>query len=146
MKKLLLLLIIFAPLSLKAQSEGFGLGVVLGDPTGLSGKLWLSETNALQGAAAWSVSNDLLYGQVDYLMHKPGLIDVEKGEMLGYFGLGAGLLIGDDFGIAARVPLGLNYHFQSSPLDMFLEVAPGLALIPETDFILGAGLGIRYFF
>ena len=37
------------------QAEGFGLGVVLGEPTGISFKSWTSAHGAFDGAVAWSV-------------------------------------------------------------------------------------------
>jgi hypothetical protein len=36
----------------------FGLGVVIGDPTGLSGEKWLGQRTALDFSAAWSLESD----------------------------------------------------------------------------------------
>jgi hypothetical protein len=39
----ILLLIMIAAAPLSAQDSGFGLGLILGEPTGLSAKLWTSK-------------------------------------------------------------------------------------------------------
>jgi hypothetical protein len=52
--------IIFIP-QLKAQDSGFGIGIIAGEPTGLSGKLWLGGNNALDMAAAWSLKVMVIY-------------------------------------------------------------------------------------
>ncbi len=59
MKKLfglLFILISFTQINLNAQQKDFGLGIILGEPTGVSGKLWTSSENAFDFAAAWSFS------------------------------------------------------------------------------------------
>jgi hypothetical protein len=48
--------------------------------------------------------------------------------------------------LGVRVPLGLDYLFARSHLEMFFEVAPILDLAPSTDLRVNAGLGIRYYF
>ena len=40
--------------SVSAQDSGFGAGFILGEPTGVSAKLWLSKDDAIDYAAAWS--------------------------------------------------------------------------------------------
>ena len=50
--------------------EGLGLGIILGEPTGISFKSWLSTTTAFDMAAAWSfVDEDALHLHGDYLVH-----------------------------------------------------------------------------
>jgi hypothetical protein len=38
------------------SDEDFGLGLILGEPTGLSLKYWFDEERAVDGALAWSLS------------------------------------------------------------------------------------------
>ncbi|MEJ2616343.1 MAG: hypothetical protein P8Z35_15410, partial [Ignavibacteriaceae bacterium] len=40
--------------STNAQNRNFGLGIILGEPTGLSAKLTVNHINAFDFAAAWS--------------------------------------------------------------------------------------------
>lgn len=136
--------------SLTAQRAGrFGLGVMAGDPTGLSGKYWTTASTAFQGAAAWSVAgNDKnnLIAQLDFTKHNFSLFNVSKGRLPFYFGLGAYAVFADKVGLGGRVPLGIDYIFADQKLDVFLEIAPTLNLIPSSSFTVNGGIGIRYWF
>lgn len=130
-----------------SQDRGFGLGIVLGEPTGLSAKYWTSRTNAFDFAAAWSFKGDgHLLLQADYVWHEYNLIRVESGRLPFYFGIGGRVIFSDDPLVGARIPIGLDYQFAGAPVDIFLEIVPILDLIPSTDFDLGGGLGVRFWF
>jgi hypothetical protein len=132
-----------------AEGGDFGLGIILGEPTGVSGKLWISGRSAIDGAAAWSLdNNEAFHLHGDYLLHNFSLIKVEKGRLPLYYGIGGRIRfadVGDDF-VGIRIPVGLEYLFYNAPLDLFIEVVPILDLAPDTDFDLNAALGMRYFF
>jgi hypothetical protein len=65
---LLSILVLVLSSSLLAQDKGFGLGIIIGEPTGVSGKLWLSGDNALDMAAAWSFKGSgAMLLQADYV-------------------------------------------------------------------------------
>lgn len=130
-----------------AEAQDFGLGLVLGEPTGVSWKWWQSSRGALAGALAWSLDDDRLHINVDYLVHQFGDIRVREGRMAWYYGIGGRLNLRHNrnrFGV--RVPLGLDYTFERAPIDIFLEIAPTLELVPETDVDFDAVIGARYFF
>jgi len=148
MKKLFLVLIAATfSLGMFAQNDGFGLGAVFGEPTGLSAKLWTSQKTAVDAAAAWSFAGSgFFHIHADFLIHNFDLISVSEGQLPLYFGIGAFMDFASELGLGIRVPLGLAYHFESAPLDVFAEVAPGLSLLPGTDFYFGGGIGIRYYF
>jgi len=130
-----------------AQDRGLGLGVILGEPTGISGKLWTGKRTAIDGAVAWaSGKNSALHLHVDYLFHNFDLFKVEKGKLPLYYGIGVRVKLANDTRIGVRIPVGINYIFASAPLDIFLEVVPLLDLAPNTEFGLNIGLGARYFF
>lgn len=148
MKKLILISIVaLFSIGLFAQDSGFGLGVIFGEPAGLSAKMWTSKTTALDGAVAWSFAGaGWLHLHGDFLIHNYDLISVSKGQLPLYFGLGAFVSFATDLGLGARVPFGLAYQFEGAPVDIFAEIVPGLRLLPGTDFYLGGGIGVRYFF
>ena len=150
MKKTIVLFIVGMMLFLTkvhAQDSGTGVGVILGSPTGISAKGWLTKTNAWAAAAAWNINGPgYLHVHADYLVHNFDLINATTGTLAPYFGLGAGLWFSSNTTIFARVPLGLDYMFENAPLDIFLEVAPSLSVLPSTSFGVGGGLGVRYFF
>lgn len=130
-----------------SQGEGFGLGIVVGEPTGVSGKYWLDRTNALDGALAWSFLDDgSLYLHADYIHHHFEVIELSSGEMPLYYGGGLKMKFANDFILGLHVPLGIAYHFEEAPLDVFLEIRPGLNLVPETRFDMSGGIGVRYYF
>lgn len=136
-------------LGMAAQAQhDFGLGVMAGEPTGLSFKAWLSSRTAFDGGAAWSFSDDealSLHG--DYIIHSFGLIEDQPRAMAFYYGVGARIKFGDEdtfFGI--RIPLGLVYIFAGRQLDLFVEAVPVVDLAPDTEFRMNGAIGIRYFF
>ena len=134
--------------SIYAQSHGFGLGMILGEPTGISLKNWLGRSTAVDFAIAWSFDGkDSFTIHGDYLSHNFKLTQVESESLPFYYGIGGSIKFKDDnIRLGARVPLGLNYHFENLTLDLFLEFVPILLLFPKTDFEINAGIGIRYFF
>ncbi|TFH27347.1 MAG: hypothetical protein E4H10_04165 [Bacteroidia bacterium] len=148
MKKLILIAFVaLFSIGVRAQNSGFGLGVVFGEPTGLSAKMWTSERTALDAAVAWSfVDYGWLYLQADFLVHNFDLISVSEGSLPVYFGVGAYVGLSSDFGLGARVPVGIAYHFEGTPVEVFAELVPGLALLPEIRLNFGGGLGARYYF
>ena len=132
-----------------SQNKGFGLGVILGEPTGVSAKSWMSSTTAIDAALAWSfVDKGALHIHADYLFHNFQLISLEgKSKLPVYYGIGARIKFGDDdTRLAVRIPVGIDYLFGDAPVDIFLEVVPMLELIPKTKFQFNAALGARYFF
>lgn len=147
----LLLLALVAPSAAVAaeNADGFGIGIIVGEPTGLDAKLWLSGSTALQMAAAWSFdANTSFHFHLDYIMHRFDVIDVESGVLPLYFGIGGRFRARDDRDddVGVRIPVGLSYMFADAPFDVFVEVVPILDLVPETDFDLNAALGARFYF
>ncbi|MEX0772955.1 MAG: hypothetical protein WD038_07290 [Balneolales bacterium] len=153
--KLFFVLLLVLPLTVQqAHSQvrdgNLGLGVVVGDPTGITAKLWLDDLNALAGTAAWSFrGNTSLQLNADYLRHNFDHIDLNRGSMAFYYGLGGRLLAregnrDDRFGV--RVPFGLSYFFANDPIEIFAEVVPILDIVPGTDFTSNSGVGVRYYF
>jgi len=149
MKKLVLILsmlVIFLPCAMLAKERSLGLGVIVGEPTGLSFKKWIGKNAAIDAAAAWSFIEDTFHVHADYLWHNSNLFKAEKGRLLFYFGVGGRISTEAEFRVGARVPVGLNYNFENSPLEVFAEIGPVLDLTPATEFKFTGGVGIRYFF
>jgi hypothetical protein len=131
----------------QAQDKGFGLGIILGEPTGISGKYWLSTTTALDGGAAWNFgSGGFLHIHADYLFHNYDLIKVQEGRLPVYFGIGGRIGFSSKTVVGLRGVVGVAYQFSSAPLDAFLELAPIMDLVPGTSFHMNGGIGMRFFF
>ena len=142
----IILLLLFVSMA-KAQRSGMGLGLIVGEPTGISFKYWTGSTTAFDAALAWSfVDEGAFHIHGDYIFHNMRLISIPEGLLPFYYGIGARIKTADETKLGVRVPLGLAYLFQDAPVDIFLEIVPILDLIPKTDFGLNAALGARYFF
>ena len=130
-----------------AAQGAFGVGVIVGEPTGVTGKLWMTDRTAVDVAAAWSFSDEsALHLHADYLFHNFDLIDVEKGRMPIYFGIGGRVKFENDSRVGVRIPVGIAYLMEDAPIDFFFELVPLLDLVPDTDFKFNAALGARFFF
>lgn len=153
MEKTLLLSFLFSALlafsfssTAEAQNRNSNteLGIILGEPTGISLKAWQSDNIAFDAGLAWSFGdNGSIHLHGDYLRHK--WLDVESGSLALYYGLGARLQLADDPRLGARIPVGLQYNIPDTRLTTFFEVAPLLDLIPETTFDVNGGLGLRIY-
>lgn len=158
--KLLIVSVLLALVSVNVHAQDdLGLGVIVGEPTGLSLKYWLSDDRAFDAAVAWSFSeNDSFQFHADYLIHNFDLIDPREvsGKLPVYYGLGGRLKLKNDNNgkgrnddealLGLRIPLGITYLFADAPLDIFLEVVPILDIVPETDVDINAAIGIRFYF
>ena len=159
MKRSIVVICAFALVSLAAapamaQTSTFGLGVIIGEPTGIGMKLFLNSGNALDFGVAWSLDDENeLHVQADYIYHNYDLIAVEQGEMPLYFGIGGRIKINEDKGdkdrddnFGIRFPVGLAYISDNAPFDLFLEIVPILDIAPDTDFDLNGAIGGRFWF
>lgn len=145
--RLFLLLFLLTTITASTQTSGVGVGLILGEPTGISVKNWLSAKYSINGAAAWSFAETgAIHLHADYVFHNFELLNPDVGELAFYYGLGGRIKLAEKSRLGLRVPLGLNYVLEDNPLDLFLEVVPMLDLVPETYFTVNAAIGIRYFF
>jgi hypothetical protein len=132
-----------------AQDRGFGVGVILGEPTGISLKGWLTPTTAIDAGLAWSLSRRTSFHlHADYLLHSFHVFQTQERIPI-YYGIGGRIAAGRDgedtrFGL--RVVVGAAYLFRDAPVDIFLEVAPIVDLVPGTELRGNAGLGARFYF
>jgi hypothetical protein len=173
-KLVLPFIVIFMSLSglQSAQAAGygpggpFGLGIVIGEPTGLSAKYRMSPDQAIDAGLSFDISHwFLIWG--DWLYHFPGAFGAKAPflqQTTPYIGIG-GLLVFSNrdewetrhwryfsethssrtaFGM--RIPIGAEWKAPGIPLGVFLELVPGLVIIPATDGFFQAGIGARFYF
>jgi hypothetical protein len=171
MKKLILGMVflgVTAGLSPGATAAGnnFGLGFVLGNPSGLSAKLPSGPINAFHfilaydqgrgwGNRGWANDycnnndndcNGRLYLGGDYVWYNYNAIPVSQGRLPFYYGPGIWTSVADNSAVGIRFALGLEYQFATAPFDIFLEIAPGIRVIPNTSGYVSSGLGARFYF
>ncbi|MCK9279802.1 MAG: hypothetical protein M0P71_04215 [Melioribacteraceae bacterium] len=149
-KSIFVILLIFLTVSsiIKAQDKGFGIGIMLGEPTGLSGKYWLNKINAVDFGLAYSFTgnHNAAALHADYLWHSFDLIKSSE-KIPVYYGVGARLRMyeGSDDSFGVRGVVGIEWFSRDVPIDVFFEIAPVFTLIPETDLDFDAAIGIRFF-
>ncbi len=142
-----------------AQDHGFGMGLILGEPTGLSAKLWTSKVNAFDFGLGVSVGGDRIkykgnynngsrvHFHMDYLWHSFNAITSTERFPL-YYGFGGRFNTGGgyDGSLGIRGVIGIAWLPRSTPIDVFVELVPVFQVTPLTGLGIDAGLGIRYFF
>jgi hypothetical protein len=145
-KTALLVALLIIPVILLSKT---GVGIIVGEPTGISAKFWTQRNTAIDAALAYSFADkEHFYFHMNYLYHNVSHVD--QIGVPWYWGLGANVRFreksDDQVKIAGRIPLGLNYMFQDFPGEVFIEVSPSLDVVPKIGFSLGAALGFRIYF
>lgn len=144
-----IVLLSFTAIKVYSQDKGFGLGVILGEPTGLSGKYWLDESHAVDFGFAYSFvhPNNTLSIHADYLFHRFDLIRSEVPFPV-YYGFGGRVHLGNKDGntLGARGVIGVLWMHPIVPIDVFVELAPVFNLFPETSLHFDLAIGGRYYF
>ncbi|KAA3611089.1 MAG: DUF3996 domain-containing protein [Calditrichaeota bacterium] len=144
---LFIFIILGSSLSAKTGNETSGVGIILGNPTGLSFKFLDSGATHFNGGLSWSFKNETnLQIHIDYIFKRFTPIYINRDfSLTPTMGIG-GHLKTKDSELGVRVPFGLMYEFRETPFDMFIEIAPALDLIPATDFEFSIAIAVRYLF
>jgi hypothetical protein len=137
-----------------AEPSGVGLGLIMGEPTGFSLKVWTSSHVALDaglGYSWWRYGQSLqVHG--DVLFHTNSLTESEDGFLPLYFGVGVRIKMADeshdypDLRAGLRIPFGLEYVFARVPVGLFFELVPIIDLTPGTYWGGNSAIGFRYYF
>lgn len=147
-------LVAMTPSESRADSPGpFGLGLILGDPTGLSANYRFAGDRSVDGALAWNFGRWPGFEiRSDYLWHRKNVFHGGKFGFDLHYGIGGRLISIDDrretdrtyFG--PRLAVGLGTNFNRSALEVFTELALVMNIIPGTSADLDFGLGARIYF
>lgn len=149
-----------APSSVAAQPPAekgvLGAGLIVGEPTGVSGKYYLADDTAIDLAVGGAIVGRGIQVHGDFLWH-PWILEQQDSFALPvYFGAGLRILNHDAGGgeedhvrIGIRGPIGILFDFTRIPIDAFAEVAGIVDYRTKGDHFgvaLNAGLGARYYF
>lgn len=140
-------------------SRAFGLGLVLGAPAGVTGKVYFDSAHALEfTAAAWAGGPwgwDDVYGHLVYLWH-PSVVARQAGyQMPWHIGVGGFVTDGgwgwgkddDDWTHGgARFVVGLDLNLTRAPVQFFGDIGVNAALLPSFGWDGTVGAGARYYF
>lgn len=139
--------------SAEGAPTGFGLGVVVGEPTALSAAYKGGGRTWIDAAIGWSFPREWMAFHADLLLTPATLASPDLGELRFplYLGVGPRVRIdfdtyGDRDSVGVRVPFGMGLYHPSVPVEGFLELVPGIGIIPETEPYVDIGLGVRYYF
>lgn len=132
-----------------------GVGIIIGEPTGVCGRLYVADDRAIQGAVGAAFLGGGLQLHADYAFHPYMLPPRESFRLVFYVGPGARVIQYADgrdasfFALGLRAVGGMLFDFKS-PLDAFFEVAGVLeyGFADEEGFgiAFNAGAGVRYYF
>jgi len=152
MKGVVIVLLASAVLVSGAEHGNFGIGFLLGWPAAaISAKVWLPDPTAVDFALGWSFKTDFLYFHTTYLYHFYNIIPDPHLSL--YLGLGGRLLFNahpaagssqENLYLGPRLSGGMEFIYR--PIGVFFELGPVINLIPETNFDMTGGFGIRLFF
>lgn len=151
MKKHILLFTVFVICSsfVCGQKSGLGLGLMLGEPSGLAGKYWFNENNALDFGIGTGFLGDNSGASfhADYLYHINDLIKWKYKSTFYYgFGLRMRFPAGSSTTIGVRGVAGIMMIVKNLPIDVFFELAPSFRLLPTTGLDFDIAIGGRYYF
>ncbi|MFZ5947523.1 MAG: hypothetical protein ACOYU5_06095 [Stygiobacter sp.] len=149
MKKTLLFILFTSILTTEiiSQEKGFGIGVMIGEPTGISAKYWLDNSTAVDFGLAYSLfhSKSSFSFHADYVIHNYELIKSNYKIPI-YYGVGGRIrLYSNNTYLGARGVAGILYIDKNYPFDVFFEIAPVFNLLPETSLHLDLAIGARYY-
>ncbi|NQV42621.1 MAG: hypothetical protein HQ506_09720 [Candidatus Marinimicrobia bacterium] len=141
-------IIVLLTASVFGQNSGIGVGL---STDGLTGKYWMSGTNAV--AIHWNFGSAIA---ADYLFNLPDLLEIVDNETPVYYGIGIALGthkgVNDDLeetteiDLGVRGVVGISYYLSDYPVDIFIESTPTINILGGGGFGFGGSLGIRYFF
>lgn len=133
------------------EGKRFGAGLYLGEPIGFTLKGYLTERWSLAGAAGWSFVDDSFALKFDGLYDFLDIpVDTSVITLPFYAGIGGFFSAdgGNDDNAEGGIliPVGLAVQWTNYPVEAFLEIEPGIAVAPATDFELMGGIGARFYF
>lgn len=132
----------------------FGIGIVLGEPTGISAKLYLEDDTAIQGALGINFIGSGVQANAEYLFHPWVVQERDLFVLPIYLGPGVRFIQYGGRGVDSHVAIGLRgvigmlFDFKTQPLDAFVEAGGVLEYDFTEDFevALNIGAGVRYYF
>ncbi|MCC6397837.1 MAG: hypothetical protein IT282_12530 [Bacteroidetes bacterium] len=138
--------------------ERFGIGLMIGDPSGISWKYHLRSANALSGLVGFSPF-DRFRIHVDYLWEARPF---DQPSLSLWYGVGGAVGFGRaqylvkhnrdtyvtrtaSMGVGIRMVGAFNFAVPRSPVELGLELAPILIIGPDTGVGVDGGIYVRFY-
>lgn len=149
-KLFLIFILLLSLLGIQQAHAEAALGAVIGDPTGISGRVGLDGKHSIEGAIAYSTGHyEGLHLHGTYLWDRARNFATSEGPLELYYGLGVRVIAinkgsrDGEIALGPRAPLGLLYNFHNPNVEVFGELSLALDLVPKTDVDLDVGIGVR---
>jgi hypothetical protein len=131
----------------EARADVIGVGLFLGEPSGLDIKVDFKPRSSIEGLFGWTTFRDgrTNYGHLTYLY----TLAVASGSSVVVplrVGIGGALYNTDDAQFGARVPLELGIRFRRTPIEIYGEIALFMRITNDAGFDGQGGAGIRFYF
>jgi len=131
----------------------FGLGIAVGAPTGIAGKVWLDDWSALAFSfgGALGIYNDIAATGDFLLQSRP--FDVGDPEISVPIHIGGGVHVGGNTAaglvgrwlVGPRAVGGFSLMMRDMPFDLYMEVAPTLYVEDGAGWSMNGQIGIRHY-
>ncbi len=128
-------------------SQIHSIGVALGSPSGFS-LLFQKDVRLLAG---WNLEASSFYFSLDKNFKlrareiQPLRLYIGIGGYVGGFKVRQpGQPEKTQIEVGLRIPVGIYYEFEEVPLDLGLEIAPAMGIVPSTDFGFFADIYIMF--
>ncbi len=123
------------------------IGLMFGEPTGVSYKYYITDVNAIDAGAAVSfIPNAVFQLSADFLRHYYHFANVGEGRLPLVYGAGLAVQFRENTRFGIRIPVGLTYIMQNLPLALFIDLSPRFDIVPDTEVSINAAVGVRYRF
>jgi len=150
-------------------NKTFGLGLELGEPSGLNGKVFVGPRAAIDFGVGYAYENyyygDGLHLYGDFLFHPTVLAHADAFELPFYVGGGIRYWDFDYYdnqniryrgsAVGIRIPVGIAFDFNRAPVDIFLQIVPVLDFLhgdyydryrDRSHLGVDASVGVRFWF
>lgn len=139
--------VFFLTISTQARAD-FGVGIVVGDPTGLT--IRNDKFPVVELGWSFITNKQSLNVNVDYWMMHSAFFSTPFKYFIGIGGHGSfsansGKNNNSSINLGVRIPLGLQWVYNSK-LEVYLSAAPTLSIIPASSVGVAGALGVRFLF
>lgn len=127
-----------------AENPGIGAGVVVGDPIGGTGQVFLTRTQSVDFGVGFS-GDTAFWG--DYAWHAWDLFPrPRRGKLEGWASAGLRLETASQTEFGVRTMVGASYWLEGHPLELFATAGPVFRMTPSGEVDADGGVGVRFYF
>jgi hypothetical protein len=126
-----------------SKPKEWGFGLIIGDPTGVTAKYWQDKNVAYEFAFGSQLARAGIGVHADYLYHLYLFEDAPQAPLY----IGGGIFLGGSettISTGGRGVAGWSYLFDE-PFEIFMQLSPNCALLPEIEFFFSFSIGARLY-